>query len=294
MMRLAFLADIHGNLPALEAVIADLRVQAPDAVYLVGDQISRVPWHNEVLDLLADQGWPAIYGNHDWVIGRIHTPHNTPPFTERERFVAMYWTQETLRGEHLETIRAWPSDLHLRFDDAPPIRVTHGVPGNCFVGIFPFTPGDRALDLLRSVDEPYVVLGHTHRPMDRTYARGAGWPPLRAINGGSVGLPYNGDVRAQYLLLDLRGGRWEPTFRAVPFDRSGMREAFVASGMLEVVGPTGELHVRTALSGEPWSSDFAYWLYTQGPATAQDMERAVAVYLERHGPGNWAFSGEGM
>jgi predicted phosphodiesterase len=52
-MRLAFLSDIHGNLPALEAVVDDLKSTAPDAVYLMGDQISRVPWHNEVMDLLA-------------------------------------------------------------------------------------------------------------------------------------------------------------------------------------------------------------------------------------------------
>ena len=52
-MRVAFLADIHGNLPALEAVLRDLAHQAPDAVYLVGDQINRCPWNNEVLDLLA-------------------------------------------------------------------------------------------------------------------------------------------------------------------------------------------------------------------------------------------------
>jgi NAD(P)-dependent dehydrogenase (short-subunit alcohol dehydrogenase family) len=74
-MRIAVLADIHGNLPALEAVIADLHTQAPDAVYLAGDQICRVPWHNEVMAIVREQGWPGIFGNHEWVIGRIGTPN---------------------------------------------------------------------------------------------------------------------------------------------------------------------------------------------------------------------------
>jgi hypothetical protein len=126
-----------------------------------------------------------------------------------------------------------------------------------------------------------------------------GGRPLRVFNGGSVGLPYNGDPRAHYLILDLKQGVWEPHFRRVPFDRTGLREAFASSGMLAAVGPTGELHVRTAVTGEPWSSDFAYWLHQQGLGEegvdrSLNMEQAVATYLERHGPGRWAFTGEGL
>lgn len=293
-MRLAFLADIHGNLPALEAVLHDLRRHAPDAVYLAGDQISRVPWHNEVMSLLASEPWPAIYGNHEWVIGRLYTEQNRPPFTERERFLALYWTQETLAPEHLATVRDLPSDLYLRFDAAPPIRLTHGVPGNCFSGVFPFTPSDRAAQLLRAVDEPVAVLGHTHRPMDRSLRDERTGRTLRIFNGGSVGLPYNGDPRAQYLLLDLVAGSWEPTFCAVEFDHSQLRAAFEQSGMLEAVGATGELHVLTALTGEPWSSDFGYWIHAEFGHAPPPVEQAVALYLERHGPGHWAFTGEGL
>ena len=75
-MRLAFLADIHGNLPALEAVIRDLQDLAPDQVFLAGDLVNRCPWNNEVMELLADTGWPGVVGNHDLVVGRIHTPNN--------------------------------------------------------------------------------------------------------------------------------------------------------------------------------------------------------------------------
>ncbi|MEZ4582430.1 MAG: metallophosphoesterase family protein [Caldilineaceae bacterium] len=109
ILRLAFLADIHGNLPALEAVLADVRAQSPDAVYLVGDQINRCPWHNEVLDLLDIYGWPAIAGNHELVIGIIGTPHNYPPFTDRNRFAVLWWTWETLAPRHLRAIRTLPS-----------------------------------------------------------------------------------------------------------------------------------------------------------------------------------------
>ncbi len=144
-MRIAILADIHGNLPALEAVVADLRVQGVDAVYLAGDQISRVPWHNEVMDFIADAGWPAIYGNHDLVIGQLETDACRPPFTDRQRFASLYWTQETLTPQHLETVRALPATLRLAWPSLPPVRIWHGTPNNPFGGIFPFTSTPLAL-----------------------------------------------------------------------------------------------------------------------------------------------------
>ncbi len=287
-LRIAILADIHGNLPALEAVTADLLIQGVDAVYLAGDQISRVPWHNEVMDLIADKGWPAIYGNHDLIIGRLETDVNADPFTDRSRFAALYWTQQTLHARHLASVRTLPATLRLAWPSLPPIRLWHGTPGDPFSGIFSFTSTQVAEELLHGVDENYVVLGHTHRPIDRTFHR------RRVFNGGSVGLPYNGDTRAQYLILDGAPQGWTPTFRAVAYDHAPLRPCFEASGMLAATGATGELHVRTALTAEPWSSDFAFWLHHQPGWQARPVDDAVAAYLASHGPGNWAFAGEGQ
>ena len=108
-MRIAFLADIHSNLPALEAVVQDLASQAPDAIYLVGDQVNRCPWPNEVMDLLGGQGWPAIYGNHDLVVGNLDTAETRTAFADRSRFPCLWWTAEVLQPEHLQTLRALPA-----------------------------------------------------------------------------------------------------------------------------------------------------------------------------------------
>lgn len=289
-MRIAILADIHGNLPALEAVLADLHIQAPDAVYLAGDQICRVPWHNEVMAIIREQRWPGIFGNHEWVIGRLGTPDLPPLFLDRSLFSTLHWTKETLASESLADVRALPGELKIDVGTAPPILVTHGIPGDCFRGVFPYTPADKVAAALYTVDEHYVVLAHVHRPFDRCIGEGRGtrarW---RVFNGGSVGLPYNGDVRAQYLILDGDRNGWTPTFRAVEFDRSGLRAAFERSGMLEAVGATGELHVLTAETGLPWSSDFAWWLHNRPGPPPATLEEAVAAYLASHGPGSWAF-----
>lgn len=286
-VRLAFLSDIHGNLPALEAALADLERQAPDAVYLGGDQINRCPWHNQVLDLLADRGWPAIAGNHELVIGIVNTPQNRPPFTERDRFAVLWWTQETLRPEHLHAIRRLPEQVHIAIEGAPPILLVHGIPGDAEIGFYPGFDDETMRGFLHDVSEPVIVAGHTHRPLNRMLG------PWQVLNGGAVGLPYNGDPRAQYLLLDLvtEQGRpiWKPTFRRVAYDQARVVEAFDTSGLLAAAGPLARLDLRTVQTGHPWTSDFGVWMRTQPRSMRADMAIAVETYLASHGPGNWAF-----
>lgn len=282
-MRLAFLADIHGNLPALEAVIADLQRHSPDAVYLVGDQINRCPWTNEVLDLLDELGWQKIFGNHEYIISRIRTPENFPPFTEQKRFPTLWWTQAQLSAAHLANMRQLPAELTLTFDNAPAIYMTHGIPGNCFRGFVAEDDDAKFLNALTSVQPNYAIVAHTHRPLNRTVGR---W---HVLNPGSVGLPYNGDPRAQYLLLNLKDGKWTPDFCQIDYDLGRLSAAFDSSKMRQEVGPEVELHLKTALTGLPWSSDFSYWLQFQPPHLQQDIAEAIPQYLEKHGPGNWAF-----
>lgn len=285
-MRLAFVADIHGNLPALEAVLADLQDQSPDAVYLVGDQVNRCPWNNEVMAMVTDLAWPAVAGNHDLIVGMINTPQNRPPFTNRVRFPTLWWTQAQLTEQHLAALRQWPAELTITLAGLPAIRVLHGIPGNAFVGILPEDREEKVRQLLTGVAEPILVCGHVHRPLARAVDR---W---QIFNGGSVGIPYNGDPRAQYLLLDAVGRRWAPTFRRIDYDHSPIPQAFITSGMQATVGAMAELHLRTVMSGEPWTSDFGYWLKFQTPELNNAMPRAIELYLQQHGPGHWAFTPE--
>jgi predicted phosphodiesterase len=286
-LRLALLGDIHGNLPALEAALADLEGETPDAVYLLGDLVNRCPWNNEVMALLADQGWPSIQGNHDLVVGDLNTPASREPFTRREQFPLIYWTWEGLRPIYRQKLRTLPADTVVDLEEAPAIHLFHGVPGNSFVGIYPETSEREIAETFAPFDEAVIVCAHTHRPLDRT----AGGK--RVLNGGSIGLPYNSDPRAQYLILDLEqtpdGPAWQPTFRQVEYDRSHVPQAFRRSGMLEQAGPLAELYMRTVLTGEPWASDFGHWMKSQSQAVHEDLRGAVDLYLRVHGPHNWAF-----
>ncbi len=288
-LRLAFVADIHGNLPALEAVVADVTRQDPDAVYLLGDLVNRCPWNNEVMALVEDLGWPSVQGNHDLVIGTLNTAETFPAFAISERYPVIHWTWQQLSPHYRTTLRNLPDDIFIHDLAGPALRLTHGVPGNSFTGITPNTSDPKIEHFLADVDEPVFICAHTHRPLDRRVAG------KRILNSGSVGMPYDGDPRAQYLILDLVSTaddlNWQPLFRQVEYDRSGVAAAFETSGMSKAGGPISDLMLRTVMTGEPWISDFGQWMKSQPAELQADLSAAVQRYLDIHGPQRWAFTG---
>ena len=291
-MRIAILADIHGNLPALEAVCADLRRQQPDLVFLGGDQVNRCPWSNEVMDLVADMGWPAIAGNHELVLAALGTPASRPIFEIRQRFPDLWWTWDRLPPHHLAAIRSLSPERTIRLEGAPPIRLVHGLSGNPLQGYTEQMSNEQMAETLLGVEEPVVIGAHTHQPVSRQVGR---WT---VYNPGSIGMPYNGDPRAQYLLLDLvqgdgrngeNGPYWRPTFRQVAYPVELVRQGYIESGLAEVCGPLASLYIQTIETGLPWVSDFGYWMRSQPESAVDNLEQAVAEYREHHGPGRWAF-----
>ena len=302
-LRLAFLGDIHGNLPALEAVLDDIGKQAPDSVFLLGDLINRCPWTLEVLDVLRQRDWLSVQGNHDLVLAQLNTPDSWPQFNDRNRFPNIHWTWEQLRPQDLRYLLHLPHDLLIQIEDAPPLRLFHGLPDNPFAGIVPNADEESVSSQIAVYDEPILICGHTHQPMDRTVTKpstsahdGASYPgKQRILNPGSVGMPYNGDPRAHYLLLDLvqENGKfdWQPQFQRLAYDFERVASTFRSSGLLEASGAVAKLNLRTIKDGQPWASDFQQWVRNQPDALRSDPEAAVDLYLQTHGPSQWAFGG---
>ncbi len=283
-MRIAILADIHGNLPALEAVVNDLQRQRPDQVCVAGDLINRCPWSNQVLDLVAAAEWRVLAGNHELVVQMLGAADCPPPLRDRERFADLWWTRGQLTPEHLAELARLPIQLHIATHGLPTIQVVHGVPGDPFVGFAPDMTDAQLTRHLMGGDAPVVLGAHTHCPLDRRV------DGRRVLNPGSVGMPYNGDPRAQYLLLDAVGSEWRATFRQVEYDREVVRQAFVAQGLFDAYGPLGRLYLLTIESGEPWVSDFMHWVQHLAAETPPGLARAVSVYMAEYGPGHWAFA----
>jgi predicted phosphodiesterase len=171
MTRLAILADIHGNLPALEAVLQDLSQFSVDHVIVAGDAIDRGPFSVEVLQRVTREGWAVIRGNAELYLLDYNTPRALADWSDLTLFPLLPRLHRQLNGRWLTTIAAWPDTLNLRFPDAPPICVVHGSPRSPRELIYPISTHAEIEDMLADVKETTVITGHTHLAMERQVGR---------------------------------------------------------------------------------------------------------------------------
>ncbi|MFC4452960.1 metallophosphoesterase family protein [Deinococcus sonorensis] len=250
-MRLAVIADIHGNQDALDAVLADVRAQGADRLYVNGDVVNRGPDSvsclNTVLALPQDELAGLTLGNHDDLMLLWHDRSHALPgeWFDDPFWGATDWSARQLNAAGLlNPLRRWPLTVHIE-DVGPPVLLAHGSPTHYREALGQFTTDERAAALLDEAGVNVLVASHIHRSMVRLL--GQRW----FINTGAVGAPFDGDPAARYLQLDLHGGAWVPTIRHVPYDRRGVLERFISSGLLEAGGVSAEifrLELQTARS----------------------------------------------
>jgi predicted phosphodiesterase len=242
MARVAILADIHGNLPAFEAVLADLRDVAPDEVVVNGDIINRGPQSKECLQIVRESGWHVTYGNHeDYVLKGVRRD-DLPPEWDTDWFLPVRSVSESLNPDEIAYISALPWSHVIDVPGLPAVHVTHGSPRALNDGLGPWYDDADLLDALSLVPQRVIVGAHSHRPFDH-HVDGH-W----ALNCGSVGDPFNGNPAAQYLVLTGQGGAWQADFRAIPYDRERTYAAWNITGYMErsMSAQVFKLEVETA------------------------------------------------
>jgi predicted phosphodiesterase len=227
-MKIAVLADIHGNWVALEAAFAHIEAWRPDAVIVAGDVINRGPRPVECLRLVQERQWPVVRGNHeDYVLFQAgpDAPRSGPLF---ETWRNSYWTYHQLNGE-LSRIAAMPFQVSLVGPDGREVRVVHASMRGNMDGIYLETPDD----LLREqIAPPPAVLcvGHTHRPLIRQVDE------TLVVNVGSVGMPFDNDRRPGYAQLTWQNGSWSAEIIRLAYDWEAARQAFREEGYAAEAG----------------------------------------------------------
>jgi putative phosphoesterase len=193
-MRVAAIYDIHANLPALEAVLQDIRQAEVDLVVVGGDVVPG-PMPRETLACLLDLNIPVqfIQGNGDREILAQLAGAETGAVPEQFREVVR-WVARQLHPEDERLLAGWPKTLRVEVQGLGGVLFCHATPRNDTEIFTRLTPEERLLPVFESVGVPLVVCGHTHMQFDRTIGR------VRVVNAGSVGMPY-GEPGADWLLL---------------------------------------------------------------------------------------------
>ncbi len=208
-MRVAALYDVHGNLPALEAVLAEVERERIE-VTVAGGDVLWGPFQSECLRLLRARGALFVSGN-----------------CERQVLAgadeSSAWCLGELSSSEREFVSAWPAEIELEVEGVGRALFCHATPRSDEEILTRLTPDADVAAALERVDADIVVCGHTHVQQDR---RVAGAP--RLVNAGSVGLPYQGQAGAFWAVLG-RG----VAFRRTEYDVAGALDVLSASAFPE-------------------------------------------------------------
>jgi predicted phosphodiesterase len=251
--RLAVLADIHGNLPALEAVLADMAAWSVDQVVIAGDSIHWGPFSAAVVERVRAEGWAVIRGNHEFYLLDYNTPRAPAAWSDRSQWGALAWLRAQLDARQRRLIATWPDTLSLVFDDAPPVRVVHGSPLDHRDGLYPTDSDASMAARLAGAVETTVIAAHTHLAMER---RAGGW---HILNPGSVGVPFHGRHEASYLILDGDTDGWRATFRQMAFDPAPILAEFARQEAALSWGALGPLLLEEFATAEMRIGAFLRW-----------------------------------
>ena len=212
-MRIAVVSDIHGNLTALDAVLADLKLTSPDMIFHGGDLADAGSSPAEVVDRVRDLGWPGVVGNTDEMLFR---PEALQEFARQSSAMQLLLPKieqmaEATRGllgeDRLEWLAALP-----RVQTAEPMALVHATPESLWHAPAPEANDAQLESVFGPTGKPVAVYGHIHRPFVREVSG-------RIIaNTGSVSLSYDGDRRAAYLLLDATDSGISAIHRRVEYD----------------------------------------------------------------------------
>ncbi len=207
MQRVAILSDIHGNLVALDACLADLDAQGgADAIVAAGDLCLDGPKPKKVLQRLEEVGAQCIRGNTDRYLGGTGGEQLAP--TE---IAQLAWTRKQLGEKWLAWLRELPFALRIG-DEQNELLVVHANPANDDEHLWPDADDATLERLIGDERAQSIAFGHLHLPYVRH------WRGRMLVDVASVGLPKDGDPRASYALFTERGGGWEVKHRRVPFD----------------------------------------------------------------------------
>lgn len=236
-MRYALISDVHASLPALEAVLADIRHrQNVDAVFHLGDLVGYAPWPNEVVQRIRDEEIAGVAGNYDSTVA-THYVHcgckYEDPRQEELSHLSYAWTREHTSAETKAFLGALPFRIDLRplggHLGGPTVTLLHGNQVLNTVYVYEERSDEFLAKMATAVGArpgDVICFGHTHKPWHREIGG------VRFVNTGSVGRPKDGDPRAGYVLLELSPG--EPIridVVRVDYDLEQAAQAILASDL---------------------------------------------------------------
>ncbi|MGA7670240.1 MAG: metallophosphoesterase family protein [Nitrolancea sp.] len=232
-MRIAIISDVHGNIHALDAVLADLDATGPfDEIVYAGDIAFNGAFPSECIDRIRERGYRAVRGNTDEALVEMakgpsyemsvtdDAQRHTPALQVLDR-----WANDRLSTEQIDFLAGWPLRIDIQGSDRKTLTICHATPWSAHVTVFGDSNEDVARQMLDHADSQAVCYGHIHVQ----YRREIDNRLLCAV--GSIGAPFDGDPRAAYAVMTNDGAGWDVEFRRVAYDTGAAYNGLMNSSL---------------------------------------------------------------
>ena len=228
MNQVTIFGDIHANLPALEAVLADMDARDLSPLYCLGDLVGYGTFPNEVIETIRERNIPTLMGNYDLGVGNSSDDCGcayTSKVAEELGKRSIAWSNRKTSDENKLYLRQITDQIPLQLDGLR-VQLVHGSPRKINEYLFENRPDASLERLLDLAQADVLVCGHTHIPYHRVLPSGR-----HVVNAGSVGKPKDGSPQACYVVLEASNGSLTVNFKRVPYDVERAAQAIEATEM---------------------------------------------------------------
>ncbi len=225
-MRIALISDIHSNYHALEAVLADIARRGVDRIICLGDITLKGPLPKDCVDRVRDLGCPVVLGNTDGAYHPDNHPEKFPPRNRTQEAVLQDFPRHvaTLTEEDRRWLCSFPLTLSETWEGVR-MDFFHAAPHHNYVLTMPWAPNEDFAEFRLSEETQVAAFGHCHRAFIR-FPQG-----LTLVNAGSVGVPFDGDPRPSYAIVEVLDGTASASIIRVPYDAEAAIKAARDVGM---------------------------------------------------------------
>ncbi|MBP3904835.1 metallophosphoesterase family protein [Turicibacter sanguinis] len=241
-MRIGVIADIHGNLHALKAIIRDLNKAGISDYIIAGDLIADCSQPNEVLDYIKTLNATVIKGNReDYVLSYLKGENQH--WRNYEQMASVVWTAKTLTKENVEYIKGLSDSCVRSCGKCGCIRIVHGSPFHISEHLYEDKEQDRLLEAVQACQTEVLVCGHSHRPWKKEVNQ------TLVLNPGAAGVHFNQWSGAEYAILSFEDGKWQASHHIALYSVEDFKQTMYKSSLYEVAPIWARLIVQSIEEG---------------------------------------------